>query len=343
MNEIECRLLYWDGEPTNYIVTAYGDIYNIITWHKLTPCEDSSGRFRVCLTINGKCITTTVHKIVYIAFYGDYNSSLTINHIDEDFQNNYYENLEQVSREENCHLYRQNNGNPEKKYSDMEIIAVCKDLKSGIYYKDVAAAYGMPVQYVFNILKFRRRKFIVKDFIPFPESAHCKRIIRKIPHDYIESLIQQGYSNNEILQLLDEDRTQASDKYFSRVRQKLNKKSPSYFDESLLNKIDALVSANKSNKEIYKLLNLEYNSRNANAIARSRQKLQIMDFNPEGISLDIQDEILSDILNGSSNKDLEIKYNLDRTKYVINLFARLRQKAKKMTNCESSTTIEKLE
>ena len=31
--------------------------------------------------------------------------------------------------------------------------------------------------------------------------AHCKRIIRKIPHDYIESLIQQGYSNNEILQL----------------------------------------------------------------------------------------------------------------------------------------------
>ena len=61
------------------------------------------------------------------------------------------------------------------------------------------------------------------------------------------------------------------------------------------------MSANKSNKEIYKLLDLEYNSRNANAIARSRQKLQIMDFNPEGISLDIQDEILSDILNGASN------------------------------------------
>ena len=87
MNEIECRLLYWNGEPTNYVVTAYGDIYNIITWHKLTPCEDSSGRLRVCLTINGKCITTTVHKIVYIAFYGDYDNSLTINHIDEDFQN----------------------------------------------------------------------------------------------------------------------------------------------------------------------------------------------------------------------------------------------------------------
>ena len=342
MKEVECRLLYWEGIPTNYLVTEFGDIYNILTWHKLTPCEDSSGRYRVCLTINGKCITASVHKIVYIAFYGNYDNNLTINHIDEDFNNNYYENLEQVSREENCHLYRVNNGNPEKKYSDMLIISICKDLKSGIYYKDVAAAYCLPVQYVFNILKGRRRTFISKDYYPFPESAHRKRPIRKIPHDYIDSLIMQGYSNNEILQLLDDDRTKATDKYFCRARERLGISSPTYFDPKILNKIDALVSAHKSNKEIYKLLNIEYNERNANAISRSRQKLKIMDFNPDGVSLDIQDLMISDILNGLSNTDLQEKYSLDRNKYTINLFARLRQKAKKMANCESSTTIEKI-
>jgi len=312
-----------------------------MTKHYLTPNIDANGRYRVCISIEGDCYAVPVHKLVYLAFYGELADGMTINHINENPLDNRYTNLEQVTRGDNVRLYREHNGAPDKKYSDMLITAICMDLKSGIYYKDVAAAYTMPIGYIFNILKGRRRTFISKDFMPFPESAHRRNSKRDIPHDYIDSLILQHYSNDEILQLLDCSRTSATDKMFARARRKLNCPAPEYFSVELLHQVDCLVEAGKCNKEILNILGLPYNNRNANMLARSRQKLGILDFNPNGVSLDDQNEIIIDIENGLSNAEIATKWGLTRTPYVVNMLARLRQKVKKMHE-EGSTTIERV-
>lgn len=332
----EYRDVIINGNHTNYQVSESGKVLNVVTNHYLTPTTNNSGRLCVCLSINGTNCVQLIHNLVYRAFIGDKPSEMTINHIDENFLHNHYTNLELMTREDNCREYRKNNGHPVKKYSDEVVRSICEALKSGHYFKDVAAAYCIPIQYVFNILKGKRRLFIVNDYLPFPESAHRRSHCRNIPKKYICSLILQGYSNSEILSILGAERTNATDKMFCRYRRELGIKDPKYFDKQFLDKVDLLIRNGLSNKEIYNKLKLKYTKRNQYMIARARQKLGILDFNPDGISLETQQCIMDLIRNGFTNADICKKYDLDRTPYVINMLGRLRQKCKK----EGSTTIE---
>ncbi len=67
----------------------------------LTPAESNKGYFRVCLSVENKTKTLSVHRLVAEAFVlGD--NSLQVNHIDGDKKNNYYTNLEWVTNQQNC-------------------------------------------------------------------------------------------------------------------------------------------------------------------------------------------------------------------------------------------------
>ena len=336
MEKLIWKELILDGEKTNYIISECGDVYNILTKHMLKQFTDNSGRFVVCLTINGKTYTKRVHYLVYIAFYGKLDPSLTINHIDEDFTHNHYTNLEPMTRSMNCITYRKNNGIPIKKYSDVLIEEICNKLSSGIYYKDLAIEYNIPIQFMYQLVKGRRRKFVVNKYLPFPESAYIKNKCREIPHDIIDSLVKQGYSNNDIYDILQLKRNDANRNVLTRTRKKLNIPEPKYFSNQLIEQISSLICANRSNKEIYQLLNLKYNNRIANLIARLRQKFNILNFNPDGIPINIQKDIIIDITKGMSNNEIRNKYQLEKSPYITNMLGRLRQKVKQ----ESSTTIE---
>jgi len=316
------------GESTNYIISEKGDVYNKLTKNLLTQFTDNSGRYTVCLSINGRTIVKRVHYLVYIAFYGSLEKNMTINHIDENFQNNYYLNLEPLSRRDNCLLYRKHNGIPKKQYSDQLIEEICIKLKDGIYYKDIAALYNMPIQFLYNIVKGKRRKFIVDRYLPFPETAYKKKIFRKIPHEMIDSLICQGYSNEEIYDILQLEINSANRNVLVRSRTKLNIPEPRYFSKKIIEEVTSLICSGNSNNDIYLKLNLEKSNRNANLIARLRHKLNILNFNPNGISLDTQNKICQDILLGLTNKSIKIKYSLDNSPYITNMLGRLRQKCK---------------
>lgn len=336
MSELIWKELILNGEKTNYLISERGDVYNTLTKNTLKQTTDHSGRYVVCLSVNGKCYSKRVHYLVYVAFYGDFDPSLTINHIDENFTNNHFTNLEVITRRENSITYRKNNGIPMKKYSDMLIAELCKKLSNGIHYKDLAAEYNLPIQFMYQIVKGKRRKFIVNKYLPFPESAYIRKKHRDIPHNLIDSLIKDGYSNNDIYDILQLKRDRANQNVLVRSRQRLGIPEPKYFSNKFIEQVSSLICANRSNKEIYQILNIEYNDRVANLIARLRQKFSILNFNPDGISLEIQKYIINDIALGMKNKEIREKYQLEKSPYTTNMLGRLRQKYKR----ESSTTIE---
>ena len=67
----------------------------------LIPCKDLDGYLRLPLTINGKSKTFKVHRLVAEAFVDNPKNKETVNHIDENKANNFYKNLEWLSRDEN--------------------------------------------------------------------------------------------------------------------------------------------------------------------------------------------------------------------------------------------------
>lgn len=335
--------IYLNDSITSFYAGETGKIFNSKTNNILTPYESNSGRYVVCLSVNGTNHVLPVHKLVYEAFYGKIPEDMTINHIDEDYTNNAYTNLELLTRSENIKEYLKNNGAPAKIYSDTVIEMICDDLKNGIYYKDVASAYNIPIRYIYCILKGKRRTFISSKYMPFPEEAFIKAKTRNIPHAYLYSLIKQGYSNKDIFELLGMDPSTANYKVLSKHRKKCGIKDPKYFNENLINSIDKYIISGLSNKEIYSLLNLEKSSRLSFLLTRQRKKLEISDFNPDGVSLSIQENIIDDIVNKLTNIDIFEKYHLERNYYTINMMARLRQKAKKKcsTNIENQFIIDK--
>lgn len=67
----------------------------------MKPCKDLDGYLRLPLTKNGTKNTFKVHKLVAEAFVNNPQNKETVNHIDENKTNNFYKNLEWLSREEN--------------------------------------------------------------------------------------------------------------------------------------------------------------------------------------------------------------------------------------------------
>lgn len=90
---------------SNYWISKNGQCYNSKTKRFLTPTEN--GKYlKYCLCSEGKKFSILAHKMVYIAFYGDYDESKQINHIDGNTLNNNIDNLELITRSENMiHSY----------------------------------------------------------------------------------------------------------------------------------------------------------------------------------------------------------------------------------------------
>jgi len=95
------------GYSGQYQVSNLGNVRNL-NWRsagrirQLSPCLDRDGYLSVCLSDGkGSQKSYRVHRLVAEAFLDDFDSSLQINHIDENKTNNSVSNLECVSSYEN--------------------------------------------------------------------------------------------------------------------------------------------------------------------------------------------------------------------------------------------------
>lgn len=91
---------------TGYAVSRCGEVTNIKTGKRLKPQNNGCGYLfvRIKDKFSGIYKSAYVHRMVCQVFVNSDLSDLTVNHKDGDTKNNYFENLELISREENTRL-----------------------------------------------------------------------------------------------------------------------------------------------------------------------------------------------------------------------------------------------
>lgn len=89
-----------DGYP-NYKISNMGEIYSVRYKRLLNPSMDKNGYLVVTLMFNKKRKTFFVHRLVAKTFLENPNNLPTVNHKDENKQNNRVDNLEYMTFKDN--------------------------------------------------------------------------------------------------------------------------------------------------------------------------------------------------------------------------------------------------
>lgn len=184
---------------SHYCVTRDGKVYSIRSERFLKL--QSKGYQMVGLTKDdGTKANYYVHRLVAAAFCEGYEECLQVNHLDGNKSNNYYKNLEWVTRSENMiHAFR--NGLVGKEIDNFmmteEVVhKICRLLEQGARPIDVAEMFGVTPFNVQDILEKKSFKYISEEY----NFSKVKRKFR-LSEDkvlFIVRLLQEGKSNTEI-------------------------------------------------------------------------------------------------------------------------------------------------
>ena len=327
--------VYLDGIRSNYDVSEYGNVKNIKTGKMLLPYTlKESGRERVLLHLNGKKFYIKIYRLVYIAFKGPIPENMTVDHIDENRNNNHISNLRILSASDNIKSFLKNHPDHgfQKNISDDIIMKFFEKMKHGMYYKDAAKDCNISEVYAYNLLRGLRRKEIWSMYAPFPKSAHRKSYLSESDQMVAIADIIDGYSTREILNHINVIYNAKSIDAIAKLRKKLGIKDPKYFEESFIQDIDALIIQGNSNADIYKIMNIEFTTRISDFMARRRKYLGIPNNNYKYGNAEEVKLIRSYIELGMSNSEILQKIGKEKNQYYVDLFGRLRQEHKKQIN-----------
>ena len=89
-----------DGFP-NYIITKFGNVYNINRKRYLVSSKNCTGYMGLGLSNDKKRTNFNIHRLVGLLYIDNPNDLPEVNHIDFDKTNNKIENLEWVSKSDN--------------------------------------------------------------------------------------------------------------------------------------------------------------------------------------------------------------------------------------------------
>ena len=89
-------------EFEGYGITGCGKVWSFKTNKFLSPNKNYKGYLSVCLTnSNGYKKTVAIHRLVALAYIPNPNNYDTVDHIDENKEHNYINNLQWMTRGEN--------------------------------------------------------------------------------------------------------------------------------------------------------------------------------------------------------------------------------------------------
>ena len=142
-------------------VPGYGDKYKVSNLGRvvgpgghnqgprlLKPQLNHKGYTKVCLTVNGKQVSRTVHRLVLLAFVGPCPEGYQCAHLDGNPENNKPENLRWVTPKENT-SHKKIHGtelmgvrNLAHKLTEVEVKEIRERHAKGESYKSLGRAYG---------------------------------------------------------------------------------------------------------------------------------------------------------------------------------------------------------
>lgn len=170
--------------------------------------KNDSGYSTVCIRsfVNPKeCYRKMVHRLVAEAFVDNPGNKPEVNHLDNNPSNNWYENLQWVTRKENI-KYTIESGNQvvgsahkKSKYNDDQIRRVCKMLENpNAIINDISRETGVSVRTITHIRFDNGWHHISKDYnIKVPKRKSGPRYSELSLH--IKESLVQGKTTKEII------------------------------------------------------------------------------------------------------------------------------------------------
>lgn len=86
---------------SHYYAVSIGEIYSSRSKKFLAKRKSIRGYYLVNLSINGKCVTKLLHRLICEAFHPNPELLEEVNHIDGNKENNDFRNLEWCTRQQN--------------------------------------------------------------------------------------------------------------------------------------------------------------------------------------------------------------------------------------------------
>lgn len=154
---------------TNYEISNFGRVRSSKYREPriLKPRKSKNGYLYINLSRNGEYKSFNIHRLVAETFMG--KSDLTVNHIDENKNNNNLSNLEFVSSKENKEKYRKNNPfyisgeknkNSKLKKEDIKNIIFMRN--GGKTFNEISIIYGVSRNCIMDVFYNRTWKEIIR-------------------------------------------------------------------------------------------------------------------------------------------------------------------------------------
>ena len=160
-----------DGLKSLYQISNFGTVRNKYSLQELSPYLINSGYYAIRLHGVKKKITFTIHRLVCKYFCDGYSEELHVNHKDGNKRNNFYLNLEWVTRSENMlHCYtaelinipRGENAR-DNVHSEEFVRSICVLLEKGYMTKEIISTLGLNLSYKNDYKRYKQIYRLIGD------------------------------------------------------------------------------------------------------------------------------------------------------------------------------------
>ena len=200
-------------EPNRYMVGYFGELYDTFLDKPVDVYQDR-GYYKALLFTSGtRKSHYSIHRINNVTWNGPPPNEFEkyTDHVDCDKHNNYPWNLEWVTNGENCRRATFNDRYCMKPIFDIEEVHnICRMLKQGMHPVEISNAINYKYgnrdlsAHIHQIRNNETWKYIVKDYLPFPEIQKYQRAFtREIVEDICQMLQDNELSMPQIARIIE--------------------------------------------------------------------------------------------------------------------------------------------